>query len=96
MGNARVRPCIPTCLQGVHLATIGFMFRVWGAVLCDLVPEWVHFTILWDTTIPYRTESVHFLGLMNSATKLSAYAIRADVRLLATSGCEGFKYGLRV
>ena len=26
----------------------------------------------WDAIIPYRTESVHFLGLMNSATRFGA------------------------
>ena len=35
----------------------------------DLVAEWIHFTLFWDKTTHYRTESVHFLGLMNSATK---------------------------
>ena len=34
-----------------------------------LVAEWIHFYTLWDNVTHYKTESVHFLGLMNSATK---------------------------
>ena len=34
-----------------------------------LVAEWIHFTLFGDNMTHYKTESVHFLGLMNSATK---------------------------
>ena len=34
-----------------------------------LVAECAHFTLFWDAIIRYRTGSVHFLGLINSATK---------------------------
>ena len=36
-----------------------------------LVAEWIHFTHF-GIILPYKTESVHFLGLMNSATKSSS------------------------
>ena len=32
------------------------------------IAEWVHFTLIfWNNIVSYRTESVHFLGLLNSA-----------------------------
>ena len=33
-----------------------------------LVAAWIRFTF-WDNITHYKTESVHFSGLMNSATK---------------------------
>ena len=35
-----------------------------------LVAEWIHFTRFGDKITHYKTESLHFSGLMNSATKL--------------------------
>ena len=36
-----------------------------------LVAEWIHFTLLGRILTHYnKTESVHFLGLVNSATKI--------------------------
>ena len=34
------------------------------------VAEWIHFTPFGDNITHHKTESVHFPGLMNSATKL--------------------------
>ena len=44
-----------------------------------LVAEWVHFAHFLDNTTYSKTKSVHFLGLMNSATKktsLEAWGFR--------------------
>ena len=38
-------------------------------ILLLLVAEWIHLTLLGDNITHYKTKSVHFLGLMNSATK---------------------------
>ena len=35
----------------------------------NLVAEWIHCRLFWDNITHYKTESVYFLGLMNSATK---------------------------
>ena len=35
-----------------------------------LVAEWIHFTLYGDNMTHYKTKSLHFLGLMNSATKV--------------------------
>ena len=35
----------------------------------NLVAEWIHFTLFGDNITHHKTESVHFLGLMNPATK---------------------------
>ena len=34
-----------------------------------LVAEWIHFTLFGIIITHYKTESVHFWGLMNSATR---------------------------
>ena len=34
-----------------------------------LVAEWIHFTLFGIISPTVRTKSIHFLGLMNSATK---------------------------
>ena len=39
-------------------------------LLVTLVAEWIHFTLFGDNITHYKTKSVHFWGLMNSATKL--------------------------
>ena len=36
----------------------------------NLIAEWIHFTLFGDSITHYKTESVHFSGLMNSATKV--------------------------
>ena len=38
----------------------------------NLVAEWIHFTLFGDNNTHYKTDSVHCLGLMNSATKFNA------------------------
>ena len=52
--------------------------RVRVRAFMGLVAAWIHFT-LWDNITHYKTESVHFLGLMNSATKGNAGFISATV-----------------
>ena len=42
----------------------------------DLVAEWVHFTLFRDNITHSKTKSVHFWGLMNSATKKKLYKTR--------------------
>ena len=37
--------------------------------LNSLVAEWIHFTLFGKILPTYKTKSVDFLGLMNSATK---------------------------
>ena len=48
------------------LSTETFHRRFQGV---NSVAEWMRFTLFWDNTTHYKTESVHFLGLMNSATE---------------------------
>ena len=43
------------------------MFQLCGFYI---VAEGAHFKFVEDNMIPYRTESVHFFALMNSATKV--------------------------
>ena len=43
-----------------------------GVVIKHLVAEWIHFTLFWDYITHYKTESVHFLGLVNPAAKKRA------------------------
>ena len=45
-------------------------YRVGCRVQDLFVAEWIHCAPFWDNTTHYKTKSVHFLGLMNSATKL--------------------------
>ena len=59
------------CLQGGTM-TSEFLREPYlkpGRLIHGLVAEWAH--CFWDTTIPYRTESLHFWGTdelsMNSA-----------------------------
>ena len=40
--------------------------------------EWIHFTLFWDIITHYKTESVHFLGLMNSATKVGGFGLQVS------------------
>ena len=42
----------------------------------------------WDNSTHYKTESVNFLGLMNSATKVTLQLIR--IRCLGGGGVGGF------
>ena len=47
--------------------------RLWdfiGFIGFFLVAEWIHVPIFRDNSTHYNTESVNFLGLMNSATKV--------------------------
>ena len=48
----------------MRLKALGF-----GLDIC-LVAELMHFITFWENITHYKTESVHFWGLMNSATKL--------------------------
>ena len=43
--------------------------KLTGSLIRYLVAEWIHFTPFWDKSTHYKTESVNFLGLMNSATR---------------------------
>ena len=36
----------------------------------NVVAEWIHFTLFWENIAHYKTKSVRFWGLMNSATKV--------------------------
>ena len=50
----------PSSVEDVLELGLGLGFRVY------LVAEWIYF---WDNITHYKRKSVHFLGLMNSATK---------------------------
>ena len=74
--DAVLRSYDDTKLQGLRFRFIGFRLsdsevRRNGVGLFNLVAEWIHFAFFWDNCTHYKTESVHFWGLMNSATKLS-------------------------
>ena len=45
-------------------------------MLENLVAEWIHFALFWDNITHYKTTSVHFGGLMNSATKKMSLEVR--------------------
>ena len=48
-----------------------------------LVAEWIHFTLFGIIFFThYKTESVHFGGLMNSATKVGCWLERFVYRIL--------------
>ena len=49
-----------------------------------LVAEWVHFAHFLDNTTYSKTKSVHFLGLMNSATKFFLFRVWGGVRVQGT------------
>ena len=44
-----------------------------------LVAEWIHFYAFWDNITHSKNYSVHFLGLLNSATKLRAVGLGVRV-----------------
>ena len=43
----------------------------------------------WDNISQYKTESVHFWGLMNSATKYMIYSIQSMVTHIMPKECPG-------
>ena len=42
-----------------------------ATLMPHLVAEWIHFALFGIVLPHYKTKSVHFFGLMSSATKLS-------------------------
>ena len=58
--------------------------------LLVLVAEWIHFTLFWDNITHYKTESVYFLGLINSATKWFSLLVLLDYQYYYP--CSGSYY----
>ena len=54
----------------VTIVCVLYMY-IYIYILVNFVDEWIHFIYTFrDNTTHYKTESVHCLGLMNSATKI--------------------------
>ena len=54
-----------------------------------LVAEWLHFRLFGDNRIPYKTETVHLFGRMNSETKIELPSFGPFISCFTGCTCAG-------